>query len=205
MQRYSSETVTVPPQQLAPARLWSRAEVLASPSPVPREPGVYAWYFRDIPPGVPTADCQRCRDLTLLYVGIAPKAPPKNGARPSSQRLVDRVRYHYRGNAEGSTLRLTLGCLLSETLGIELRRVGSGKRMTFSQGESVLSGWMAENAFVTWVVDAAPWALEEKLINGLSLPLNLDMNRGHAFAEPLRYVRRRAKAGAKFMPIAITT
>ncbi|MFE8034658.1 hypothetical protein [Thiohalocapsa marina] len=34
---------------LEPPRLWSRAEVLASPSPVQREPGVYAWYFRDIP------------------------------------------------------------------------------------------------------------------------------------------------------------
>ncbi|MFB1498000.1 MAG: GIY-YIG nuclease family protein [Thiocapsa sp. N5-Cardenillas] len=188
------------PQMLAPARLWSRAEVLASPSPVPREPGVYAWYFRDVPPGVPTADCHRCGDLTLLYIGIAPKAPPKNGARPSTQRLVDRVRYHYRGNAEGSTLRLTLGCLLSETLGIELRRVGSGKRMTFADGEIALSGWMAENAFVTWFVDPVPWVLEESLIAGLSLPLNLDMNRGHVFAEILRDVRSRAKGRAREMP-----
>ncbi|CRI66925.1 conserved exported hypothetical protein [Thiocapsa sp. KS1] len=172
--------MTLPPELLAPACLWSSAEVLASPSPVPREPGVYAWYFRHIPPGVPTADCHRYEDFTLLYIGIAPKAPPMNGARPSTQRLVDRVRYHYRGNAEGSTLRLTLGCLLSETLDIELRRVGSGKRMTFAEGEGVLSGWMADNAFVTWVVDPAPWVLEEKLISGLSLPLNVDMNRGHA-------------------------
>ncbi len=193
--------MTLPPELLAPARLWSRAAVLASPSPVPREPGVYAWYFRDIPPGVPTADCRRCGELTLLYIGIAPKAPPKNGARPSSQRLVDRVRYHYRGNAEGSTLRLTLGCLLSETLGIELRRVGSGKRMTFADGEGALSGWMADNAFVTWVVDPAPWVLEEELITGLSLPLNLDMNRGHAFGAALRDVRRRAKGTARELPV----
>jgi hypothetical protein len=45
------------------------------------------------------------------------------------------VRYHYRGNTAGSTLRLTLGCLL----GLELRRVGSGKRMTFGKaGEATL-------------------------------------------------------------------
>ncbi|WP_386143941.1 GIY-YIG nuclease family protein [Streptomyces yanii] len=44
--------------------------------------------------------------------------------RTSTQNLRTRVRYHYRGNAAGSTLRLTLGCLL----GLELRRVGSGKR-----------------------------------------------------------------------------
>ncbi len=186
---------------LEPPGLWSRAEVLASPSPVPREPGAYAWYFRDIPPGVPTADCHRCGALTLLYAGIAPKAPPRNGARPSSQRLADRARYHYRGNAEGSTLRLTLGCLLADSLGIELRRVGSGKRMTFGDGEDVLSGWMAENAFVTWVVDPEPWVLEEQLISGLSLPLNLDMNRGHLFSPELREVRRRAKGRARELAV----
>ena len=48
--------------------------------------------------------------------------------------MRERIRYHYQGNAEGSTLRLTLGCLLSEELDIELRRVGSGKRMTFAEG-----------------------------------------------------------------------
>jgi hypothetical protein len=59
--------------------------------------------------------------------------------KPSKQNLRSRIKNHYRGNAESSTLRLTLGFLLSEKLGIELRRVGSGKRMTFSQGEKVLS------------------------------------------------------------------
>jgi len=48
---------------------------------------------------------------------------------------------------------LTLGCLLSEELDIELRRVGSGKRMTFAEGEGVLSQWMADNAFVCWHKD----------------------------------------------------
>jgi hypothetical protein len=74
---------------------------------------------------------------SLLYVGISP--PPKNGAKPSKQTMRERIRYHYQGNAEGSTLRLTLGCLLSEELDIELRRVGSGKRMTYAAGEEVLS------------------------------------------------------------------
>ena len=53
---------------------------------------------------------------------------------------------YYGGNAEGSTLRRTLGCLLAEQLGIELRRVGSGRRFTFLRGEQALSGWMAQNA-----------------------------------------------------------
>ncbi|MFC4501838.1 MULTISPECIES: GIY-YIG nuclease family protein [Streptomyces] len=56
--------------------------------------------------------------------------------RTSTQNLRKRVRYHYRGNAAGPTLRLTLGCML----GLELRRVGSGKRMTFGKaGETTLS------------------------------------------------------------------
>jgi len=46
--------------------------------------------------------------------------------------MRERIPYHYKGNAEGSTLRLTLGCPLSEELDIELRRVGSGKRVTFA-------------------------------------------------------------------------
>jgi hypothetical protein len=38
-----------------PHRLYTRAEVLAHPSPVLRAPGLYAWFFREVPPGIPTA------------------------------------------------------------------------------------------------------------------------------------------------------
>jgi hypothetical protein len=103
--------------------------------------------FRNFPPEIPTAHCLRFNDLTLLYIGISPCAPAKNGKSPSKQNQFRRVRYHYRGNAAGSTLRLSLGCLLSVTLNIDLRRVGSGDRLTFAGGEKQLSEWMAENAF----------------------------------------------------------
>ncbi|MFI9255333.1 GIY-YIG nuclease family protein [Streptomyces sp. NPDC053069] len=80
--------------------------------------------------------------------------------RTSTQKLRKRVRYHYRGNAAGSTLRLTLGCLL----GLELRRVGSIKRMTFGKaGEATLSQWMADNARVCWIEQSEPWDLESQL------------------------------------------
>src|SRR5262245_38953406 len=125
---------------LNPARLWTRSDVLVRDCPVPREPGVYAWYFREIPPEVPTADCRRALGATLLYVGIAPKQPS------SAQTLRSRIRYHYTGTAEGSTLRLTLGCLLEGRLGIRLRRVGSGTRRTFADGEDRLSEWMGHYA-----------------------------------------------------------
>ncbi|MFF0831608.1 GIY-YIG nuclease family protein [Streptomyces sp. NPDC003344] len=69
--------------------------------------------------------------------------------RTSTQNLRKRVRHHYQGNATGSTLRLSLGCLL----GFELRRAGSGKRMTFGKaGEATLSQWMADDARVN-----RPW------------------------------------------------
>ena len=190
-----------PIELLAPTRLWSRDEVLARPCPVPREPGVYAWYFRQIPPSVPTDGCIRCGPYTLLYLGIAPKAPPTNGAASSRQRLSHRVRYHYRGNAEGSTLRLTLGCLLAADLGLEFRRVGTGKRLTFAAGEAALSAWMGANAFVSWLADPTPWKLEARLIRDLCLPPNLDQNDGHPFQTTLTEVRRRARARARELPV----
>ena len=110
---------------LSPQKLWFRHEVLSRPSPIPKSPGVYAWYFRGLE-SVPSGSCRAAHGHRLLYIGISPSAPPSNGKAPSSQSLQSRVRYHYSGNAEGSTLRLTLGCLLAQTLGIELRRVGSG-------------------------------------------------------------------------------
>ena len=120
---------------LTPDKLWTRAEVLRKPCPVPQEGGVYGWYFDAVPPGIESAKYCTVEKASLLYIGISPKAPPKNGAKPSKQTMHERIRSHYQGNAEGSTLRLSLGCLLSEELDIELRRVGSGKRMTFVEGE----------------------------------------------------------------------
>lgn len=147
---------------LTPDRVWSRSEVLSASSPVPKSPGVYAWYFRNFPPEIPTTNCMRYNDFTLLYIGISPCAPPKNGEIRSKQNLFRRIRNHYQGNASGSTLRLSLGCLLSVSLSIELRRVGSGNRLTFADGEKRLSDWMDGNAFVTWIECDAPWRIEER-------------------------------------------
>ncbi|WP_372489550.1 GIY-YIG nuclease family protein [Candidatus Mycolicibacterium alkanivorans] len=90
---------------------------------MPKSAGVYGWWFRQVPGPIDTAGCQRRDGLTLLYAGIGPSRPPSNGKPPSSQNIRQRIRYHYNGNAEGSTLRKTLGTLLSGDLGIELRRV----------------------------------------------------------------------------------
>lgn len=186
---------------LQPEKLWSRYEVLSRPSPIPRLPGVYAWYFRNFPVHIPAATCAQRDDFCLLYVGISPSAPPMNGKAFSRQSLLHRVRYHMRGNAEGSTLRLSLGCLLAEELGIELRRVGSGNRFTFSSGEQRLSEWMGENARVAWKAIENPWKLEEKLISTLHLPLNLDQNARNEFFPVLSGLRKDAKLRARALPI----
>ncbi|MFD9005602.1 GIY-YIG nuclease family protein [Streptomyces sp. NPDC059582] len=174
---------------VSPERLWSAHEVLMRPSPVPAAAGVYGWRFEQSPH--PDLDAGR-----LLYVGIAPRYMAN---RASTQNLRTRVRYHYRGNAAGSTLRLTLGCLL----GFELRRVGSGKRMTFGKsGEATLTQWMANNARVCWVEQDEPWALESQLISKLDLPLNLDQNRHNAFHGRLKELRAQARQRARELPIS---
>lgn len=173
---------------ISPDRLWSAGEVLARPSPVPPVPGVYGWHFN----APPFSDLPAGR---LLYVGIAPRYM---ATRTSTQNLRKRVRYHFRGNAAGSTLRLTLGCLL----GLELRRVGSGRRMTFGKaGEAVLSQWMAEQARVCWVEHPEPWTAESDLIARLDLPLNLDQNKHNAFHPRLKEMRAQARQRARERPV----
>jgi hypothetical protein len=185
---------------LQPMRVWSRDEVLSKPSPVPASPGVYGWFFRSLPAPIETAECIKYQDLTLLYVGISPKKPPAVGT-PSGQTLRSRTRYHYRGNAAGSTLRLTLGSLLADVLGIELRRVGSGQRLTFSAGEALLSDWMSLNAFVCWSDTDEPWLAEEALIKTVDLPLNLDQNSHHLFHATLKATRAAQRTRAKELPV----
>lgn len=182
-------------------REWTLCSTIACLAPPGFLGGISAWYFCEIPPGVPTDGCITRDELTLLYVGIAPKEPPKNGKPPSRQTLRSRIRYHMRGNAEGSTLRRTLGCLLAERLGIQLRRVGNGKRMTFGGGEALLSTWMDKNAFVCWMVCEQPWVLEREIIHAVNLPLNLDQNHRHPYCSTLSACRAAAKARAQELPI----
>lgn len=190
------------PELLAPPHLHERAEVLVRPSPVPAAPGVYAWYF-DVAPGrVPCREAHEWQRHRLLYVGIAPRQPAANGG-PTRRTLRHRIREHYRGNAYGSTLRLTLGCLL----GLELRRIasrkrpGTAKRMTFGRdGERQLDTWMEEHARVVWLACADAWHLERELLSRLAPPLNLDANAGSTFRAELRAVRDEARARARALP-----
>ena len=184
-----------------PDGLWRRTEVLDRPCPIPTEPGVYAWYFDDVTHRVPTAGCHTVNGSARLYVGISPGRTPQNGKPPSRQSLRHRIRYHYRGNAAGSTLRLTLGCLLADELGIQLRRVGSGSRLTFAGGEALLSDWMGLHARVAWARHPTPWWAEHALIEKWVLPLNLDQNAHNPFRGELSAARATARALARDLPV----
>jgi GIY-YIG catalytic domain len=184
----------------SPERLFSRTEVLGRPSPVPATSGLYAWYFRNVPPVISTDGCLTLDGGLLLYLGIAPDRANKPNSRAT---LLSRIRQHYRGNAEGSTLRRTLGVLLEEQSGYSLRRVGSGKRITLSHaGEQWLDEWTEKNAFVAWTAHPEPWLVEHELLTQFSCPLNIMGNRQHPFSATLRGARISALQRARELPIA---
>lgn len=185
-----------------PPSLYSRQEVLATPSRVPASDGVYGWWFWSLPAPIDIRGCASHHGLTLLYIGISPSAPPANGRPASRQNLRKQLRQHYDRSAEASTLRRTLGCLLADELSLQLRRVGStGRRTTFGDGERVLSDWMERNAFVSWVERDQPWDLEAKLMRDLDLPLNLKGNSINGFRPELSEARARLLAQARSLPI----
>ncbi|MGX1905026.1 GIY-YIG nuclease family protein [Enterobacter asburiae] len=182
-----------------PEKTYSRTEVMSAPSPVPAVNGIYFWWFKEIPPGVPAEGCITFDDYTLLYVGIS---PDQRGKPNSRSNLRKRIKTHYSGNAAGSTLRRTLGVLLSRESSFPLRRVGSGSRMTFTHpGEQWLDAWMEKNAKVHWIPVEAPWELEDTLIASIPLPLNIQGN-AHDFRMTLSGMRSQAAAEARLMEIA---
>ena len=101
-------------------RLFSRSDVNAKPCPVPQEPGLYAWFFNDIPDTVPTENCYGREGWKLLYIGIA------RSSLTSKATLRNRIKgQHLNGNCYGSTLRRTLAVVLEKQLGVSLQKIGS--------------------------------------------------------------------------------
>ncbi len=179
------------------APVFSRTEVLAKVCPVPKQPGVYGWWFDRVPSAaINPAGCENRDGWTLLYVGISPSRPPRNGKPPSGQTIRRRIVNHCRGRAATSTLRLSLGCLLTNELGLQLRRAGTARRRHFGPGELVLNAWISEHARVSWIAHEEPWMIEDELISTLDLPLNLRGNETHAFHPTLSTARADARRQA---------
>jgi hypothetical protein len=154
-------------------RSYRRSEVLDS-FPNNSVKGVYAWWFKNMPAFVPLKGAPRARGMTLLYVGT------------SERPLRKRLREHVGDDTSRSTLRRSIGCLLSEQLQIEfvVKRQSRGTRCHFgfdALGEIALSNWMEENACVSWVEHSEPLHLEDHLIKSLIIPMNIKGN-SHPFA-----------------------
>lgn len=182
---------------LLQAPLIAPSDLFVSSDLPPRAAGIYAWCFDVPPPDVPIAGCVQRGPFTLLYVGIAPKRPSVSGA-VSRATLRSRLRQHCEGTAEGSTLRLTLGCLLADELGLRLAAVGRSGRLTFgADGEARLSAWMAVHARASFVITPRPWEIERQLLSSTSLPLNLRDNQHHPFHATLSELRSIARQRAR--------
>ena len=70
----------VPELLLAPLHLHRAADVMSRQSPVPRRPGVYAWYFDEIPEDVDVVGCHEIdappeSDFVMLAANV-PRALP---------------------------------------------------------------------------------------------------------------------------------
>lgn len=161
----------------------------------PKEPGVYAFYFDQLPyddiKGV--GDCNKVGGWILMYVGISPEEGSISG------NINERIKSHF-GNVKSglSTLRLTLGCLLmkSHTLDIKLKIKGVE---TFGvEGEQKLTEWMKEHAKVCWAVTERPWNVEVSVIQALRLPFNIKHNKdNHPFPGILSQIRSKYVNEAK--------
>lgn len=185
-----------------PGVLATRSEVIGRNSKAPKVPGIYAWYFKSSPhQEIEFEHCHSHDGWRLLYVGISPSKPPANGKPPSKGTLKKRINTHMKGNASTSTLRLSIGCLLSESLGIQLRRVGRTQRFNFFEDEKVLSDWLENNVKVTWVAHNEPWTVEGKVIAALQPPLNLSGNPENPFYGTLADLRRAAREKAKKLEV----
>jgi len=151
--------------------------------------GIYAWHFKELPrKDVPTKGCSRTVDgYTLLYIGIAPSLVK---GEPSKRTLRDRISQHYTGNIQGSTLRKSLACLLWDELQLEFRVGVNPRRPKLTlEGQKALTGWLSENALVSWVSHNEPWEYEVLLIHRFNTPLNIDCNHHHPFNRELTRTR----------------
>ena len=169
---------------LRPYRVWSPRELISDTRLLPCSPGVYGWWFRSVPPGVPVDGALKSPFGTLLYVGIAGRG------KQATRTLRDRVKNHITGPIGSSTLRRTLACLNAEQLGLQIGRHPTSHRLVMSgSDEARLSEWMSEEARVAWVVCERPEELEKAIItHGPRLPLNIQGS-SDPYSKELRVIR----------------
>lgn len=159
----------------------------------PASPGIYSWWFRGGALDVPEAD-YRCRnEYELLYIGISPSRASSAGT------LRRRLRQHVRDDASRSTLRMTLGVLLTQQLGLTLE-LNRGRATYGQEGEARITRWLVDNARVAWAIDPTPWAVERELLASSALALNIS-GRDDDFVRSLSARRSEALRVARGGPV----
>lgn len=190
--------------------LYSRQEMIYDTCPAPGEFGVYACFFKDIPDEIPIEGCHQVDGWTLLYLGVSPMKSTDTNFHKNN--LKKRLRTHLMNDAEGSTLRKSLGVLLAKKTGYSLRLIkpekqvdknqrGKKKRVTLTNsGEQALDRWLDHNIRVTWLVHSTPWDIIPELFSQFTLPLSLDSPNKIPFHAHLSKWRSQAKKKAKSLP-----
>lgn len=106
------------------------------------------------------------RDYEVIYVGLA------------SSSLKDRdIKKHFSGNAGGSTLRKSLGCLFGCNLIPRDSHYNNNEKTKFNvTDESKLSEWIKTNLLLFYYPNKEFDRIESLLIQTLNPPLNLSKN-----------------------------
>jgi len=156
--------------------------------------GVYAWYSdlslaTHANPTVPVDGPWRIGDFLLLYIGIVTQRPIKNRLRFAAGR----------GRADQHLVPMGLGCLLSNTLGIELRHGKQPGFLVFVPRKP-LQNWIADHVCFKYLETKEAKALEPMLITELRPLLNLEYNEQHPFYTVINNTIHLHKNQAKTLP-----
>ena len=164
--------------------------LVATPTMVPDKKGIYAWYFSPVPRRVPLRDYIQVGEWTLLYIGIA--GHELGGKQTLRGRILRR---HLEDHCATSTLRVSLGCLLADDLGLRMVRTMKGS-LSFTDTEPLLTAWMLQHASVTWIENEQPWLIEAAAFAefGHLLPLNIKDNKRNPFRVDLMKLRKACKS-----------
>jgi hypothetical protein len=113
----------------------------------------------------------------LLYVGA------------SLDPLRRRVLAHLSGSSQGSSLRMTLGALFAEDLGLDPISDGRRNYYHFGSGEGRLTEWIVENSSVGFYASDDPYGIERQILTDVAVPLNIEYRKRHPFSRYLMGLR----------------
>jgi hypothetical protein len=174
---------------------WSDAYPIAE-ALLPDSPGIYQVSLEDAA-GLGGTALEDIPDSTVLYLGKAEDSL----ARRVGQHLSEET-------TSSSTLRRSLGAVLSAKLGLHVRprREPPTKERDFqnyrfdSEGEKLLTQWIREHVRIKWMpvtsVESAKRA-ESEWTRNLAPALNIQNNPGGVYVSTMRALRKRCQDAAR--------